>query len=108
MTTVDTLIIGAGQAGPAPTRLLADAGLDHVVLDRGRVGERWRSERWDSLALLTPNWANRPRGDEEPADPDAFQGRAGFVATLERYARSFGSPVRTSTNVCAVERRGRH
>ena len=82
MTTVETLIIGAGQAGLALSRLLAEAGHDHVVLERGRIGERWRSERWDSLALLTPNWANRLPLDDAPDDPDAYLSRAEFVATL--------------------------
>ena len=71
MTNVETLVIGAGQAGLALSRLLAEAGRDHVVLERGRVGERWHSERWDSLALLTPNWANRLPFDDAPAHPDA-------------------------------------
>jgi putative flavoprotein involved in K+ transport len=104
MSAIDTVIIGAGQAGLALSRLLTDAGHDHVVLERGRVGERWRSERWDSLALLTPNWANRLPHDDEPADPDAYASRAEFVATLQRYARSFGAPVRERTTVTAVER----
>ena len=52
--SVDTVVIGAGHAGLAVSRLLTDAGREHVVLDRGRVGERWRTERWDSLHLLTP------------------------------------------------------
>jgi len=104
MTTTDTLIIGAGQAGLAMSRLLTDAGHDHVVVERGAVGERWRSERWDSLALLTPNWANRLPLDEPPGDPDAYQSRAAFVATLERYARSFGAPLVERTTVTAVER----
>jgi putative flavoprotein involved in K+ transport len=104
MPAIDTVIIGAGQAGLALSRLLTDAGHDHVVLERGRVGERWRSERWDSLALLTPNWANRLPGDDEPDDPDAYPSRAEFVARLERYSRSFGAPVREDTTVTAVER----
>jgi putative flavoprotein involved in K+ transport len=104
MTTTDTLIIGAGQAGLAMSRLLTDAGHDHVVVERGAVGERWRSERWDSLALLTPNWANRLPLDEPPGDPDAYQSRAAFVATLERYAHSFGAPLVERTTVTAVER----
>ena len=54
MPTTDTLVIGAGQAGLAMSRCLAERGVDHVVLERGRVAERWRSERWDSLRLLTP------------------------------------------------------
>ena len=106
MSTVDTVIIGAGQAGLALSRLLTEAGHDHVVLERGRVGERWRSERWDSLALLTPNWANRLPYDDEPDDPDAYTSRAEFVATLQRYARSFGAPVHERTTVTAVERAG--
>ena len=104
MTNVETLVIGAGQAGLALSRLLADAGRDHVVLERGGVGERWRSERWDSLALLTPNWANRLPLDEAPAHPDAYMSRAEFAATLDRYARSFGAPLRERTTVTAVER----
>ena len=59
---VETVIIGAGQAGLALSRHLTAAGHEHVVLERGRVGERWRSERWDSLRLLTPNWLNRLPG----------------------------------------------
>jgi len=104
MSAIDTVIIGAGQAGLALSRLLTRSGHDHVVLERGRVGERWRSERWDSLALLTPNWANRLPNDDAPGDAHAYASRADFVATLERYARSFGAPVRERTTVTAVER----
>src|SRR5215218_9623214 len=104
MSAIDTVIIGAGQAGLALSRLLTEARHDHVVLERGRVGERWRSERWDSLALLTPNWANRLPNDDAPGDAHAYASRADFVATLERYARSFGAPVRERTTVTAVER----
>jgi putative flavoprotein involved in K+ transport len=104
MSSIDTVIIGAGQAGLALSRLLTDAGHDHVVLERGRVGERWRSERWESLALLTPNWANRLPRDGEPGDPDAYLSKFEFVDTLERYARSFGAPVRERTTATAVER----
>ena len=62
MPTTDTIVIGAGQAGLAMSRCLTDRGVDHVVLERGRVAERWRSERWDSLRLLTPNWMSRLPG----------------------------------------------
>ena len=62
MHTIDTVVIGAGHAGLAVSRLLTEAGRDHVVLDRGRVGERWRTERWDSLHLLTPSWMTRLPG----------------------------------------------
>src|SRR5947209_15251272 len=100
----DTVIVGAGQAGLALSRLLTARGHDHVLLEGGRVGERWRSERWDSLALLTPSWANRLPGQTAPADPDAFASGPEFVRTLERYADSFGAPVHEGTTVTAVER----
>jgi putative flavoprotein involved in K+ transport len=103
-SSVDTVIVGGGQAGLALSRLLTDARHDHVLLERGRVGERWRKESWDSLALLTPNWANRLPHDDEPADPDGYDSGSGFVARLERYARSFGAPVREHTTVTAVDR----
>ena len=60
--TIDTVVIGAGHAGLAVSRLLTAAGREHVVLDRGRVGERWRTSRWDSLRLLTPTWMTRLPG----------------------------------------------
>jgi putative flavoprotein involved in K+ transport len=106
MSSIDTVIIGAGQAGLALSRLLTDARHDHVVLERGRVGERWRSERWDSLALLTPNWANRLPFDDEPDEPDAYASSSEFVARLQRYSRSFGAPVHEGTTATAVERSG--
>ena len=62
MTDTDTVVVGAGHAGLAVSRLLFTAGRDHVVLERGRIGERWRSERSDSLRLQTPNWMNRLPG----------------------------------------------
>ena len=65
--TIDTVVIGAGHAGLAVSRLLTRAGREHVVLDRGRVGERWRTERWDSLHLLTPTWMNRLPAGAPPA-----------------------------------------
>ena len=97
---VETVIIGAGQAGLALSRLLDAAGHRHVVLERGRVGERWRSERWDSLRLLTPNWLNRLPGATPPAEPDGYLGRLGVIALLEAYAT--GAPVREYTTVLRV------
>ena len=102
---VETVIIGAGQAGLALSRRLAAAGREHVVLERGRVGERWRTERWDSLHLLTPNWLNElPLGPALP-DPDGFLDRRGVICYLEAYAG--GAPVREHTTVRRVERVGR-
>jgi len=97
-----TVIIGAGQAGLALSRVLEDAGHDHVVLERGRVGERWRSERWESLTLLTPNWLNVLPGAGPVPEPDGFADRAGFIAHLETYAAT--APVREHTTVRRVRR----
>ena len=59
MPSIDTVVIGAGHAGLAVSRCLTTAGRDHLVLDRARLAESWRSSRWDSLRLLTPNWMTR-------------------------------------------------
>jgi putative flavoprotein involved in K+ transport len=103
---IETLIIGAGQAGLALSHHLSAAGADHVVLERGRIGERWRSERWPSLHLLTPNWLNRLPGVDPPADPDGFQPVADFADSLGDYARSFDAPVLERCEVWDVARLG--
>ncbi len=104
-TRVETLIIGAGQAGLALSRHLTAAGRDHLVLDRGRVGERWRSERWDSFSLLTPNWlVSLPGLAYDGDDPEGFMGKRAVIDLFERYARSFDAPVRTGVAVHRVRR----
>ena len=97
--TIDTVVIGAGHAGLAVSRLLTESGREHVVLDRGRVGERWRTERWDSLRLLTPTWMNRLPGWQTGGDPDGFLASGQLVRELEQYAASFDAPVVTETRV---------
>ncbi|MFL5885084.1 MAG: flavin-containing monooxygenase [Thermoleophilaceae bacterium] len=98
---VDTVIVGAGHAGLAVSRLLADAGHEHVVLERGCVGESWRSQRWDSFRLNTPHWMSRlPLDEGVHGDPDCFAHRDETVDWLERHA--FGLPVRTGVTVEAV------
>jgi putative flavoprotein involved in K+ transport len=105
MKHTDAIIIGGGQAGLAMSRCLTDYGIDHVVLERGRVAERWRSERWDSLRLLTPNWQSRlPHWHYEGEHPDDFMTMPEYIRHLERYAQSFEAPVQTGTTVRAVER----
>jgi putative flavoprotein involved in K+ transport len=102
---LDVVVIGAGHAGLAASRRLADAGLDHVVLERGEVGESWRTQRWDSFTLNTPNRMNTlPGAAADPVDPDAFEGRDAWVERLDRYVRSHGLPVRTHATVAGVAR----
>lgn len=102
--SVETVVIGGGQAGLALSRSLTDLGREHVVLERGRVAERWRSERWDSFKLLTPNWHTRLPGHRyDGDDPDGFLDRAGVIAMFQRYAESFAAPVRTGVEVESVE-----
>jgi putative flavoprotein involved in K+ transport len=101
MRTTDAIIIGAGQAGLAMSHCLAARGIDHLVLERGRIAERWRSERWDSLRLLTPNWMSRlPGRSYRGDDPDGFMAMPEVV----RYLRDYGAaaPVQTGARVCAL------
>ena len=98
MPTTHTLVIGAGQAGLAVSRSLADADVDHVVLERGRVAERWRSHRWESLRLLTPNWATRlPGWSYQGPDPDGYMTATELAAYLDRLRRLLRRAGRTST-----------
>ncbi len=105
MKHIDTVIIGGGQAGLAMSRCLTEYQIDHIILERGRVGERWRSERWDSLRLLTPNWQSRlPQFHYNGKHPDDFMTMPEFIRHLERYAQSFEAPVQAGTTVQIVER----
>jgi putative flavoprotein involved in K+ transport len=105
--SVETVIVGAGQAGLALSRCLTDLGREHVLLERGRVGERWRSERWDSFRLLTPAWHTRlPGHRHDGRDPDAFLDRTAVVRLFDDYAASFGAPVVHGTTVHAVHPEG--
>jgi putative flavoprotein involved in K+ transport len=105
MSYTDTIIIGGGQAGLAMSRCLTERRIDHLVLERGRVGERWRSERWDSLRLLTPSWFSRlPHWHYTGGDPDGYMTMPEVIDYFEGYARSFRAPIRTGTKVLSVER----
>lgn len=107
MQHTDAIVIGAGQAGLAMSHCLGRRGIDHVVLDRGRIGERWRSERWDSLRLLTPNWMSRlPGRAYRGPDPDLYMTMPEVVRFLEDYARAGSAPVETGVTVRSVERAG--
>jgi putative flavoprotein involved in K+ transport len=107
MHTVETLVVGAGQAGLAVSRCLTEFGADHVVTERGRVAERWRTARWDSLRLLTPNWMSRlPFWAYTGTDPDGYMPAPELVRYLEGYADSFTAPVQENTTVELVEATG--
>ena len=98
-----TVIIGAGHAGLAMSRCLAERYIDHVVLERGEVANSWKTERWDSLRLLTPNWQSRlPGYSYEGDDPDGFRTMPETIAYIERYADEISAPVHTQTEVRLV------
>jgi putative flavoprotein involved in K+ transport len=100
-----TIVIGAGQAGLAMSWWLAEHSIDHVVLERGELANSWRTERWDSLRLLTPNWQSRlPGYSYQGNDPDGFRTMPETIQFIEGYARSISAPVCTHTKVTAVRR----
>jgi putative flavoprotein involved in K+ transport len=100
------VVIGAGQAGLAMSWCLAARSIDHVVLERGEVANTWRTERWDSLTLLTPNWQSRlPGFGYEGDDPDGFRTMPETIAFLERYAKRVSPPLQTHCPVTAVRRK---
>ena len=102
-----TLVIGGGQAGLAASRCLSDRGCDHLVLERGRIAERWHSERWDSLRLLTPNWMTRVPGHAYGGDdPDGFMSAREVAGFFAGYAASFRAPVLEHVNVQRVAHDG--
>jgi putative flavoprotein involved in K+ transport len=100
---VDAVIVGAGQAGLSLSHELAAAGVDHVVLERGRVGETWRG-RWDSFCLVIPNWTVQlPGGRYRGDDADGFMPKSEIVGHLVAYAEGFRAPVREGVTVTSLE-----
>jgi putative flavoprotein involved in K+ transport len=98
-----TIIIGAGQSGLAMSRHLTARSIDHVVLERGEVANSWRTERWDSLRLLTPNWQSRLPGYAYTGDdPDGFMTMPEVVHFLQRYAELSRAPIVTGARVTRV------
>src|SRR6185295_9239774 len=99
----ETVIVGGGHAGLALSYHLSRVGRPHVILERGRVAERWRSERWDSLMFQFPNWSLRLPGHEYRGDrPDGFATREEVIAFIERYRELVDAPVRTGVRVDRV------
>jgi len=100
-----TVVVGAGQGGLAMSRCLTERSIDHVVLERGEVSNSWRTERWDSLRMLTPNWQTRLPGlAYDGADPDGYMTADEVVDFLDRYAKDISAPVQTGTTVTSVRR----
>jgi putative flavoprotein involved in K+ transport len=102
---IDTLIIGAGQAGVAMSEHLSNLDVPHLVLERNRVAEAWRTGRWDSLVANGPAWHDRFPGLEfDDVDADAFAPKDRVAAYFETYAKKFNAPIRTGVEVHKVQR----
>jgi len=103
LSDTKVVVVGAGQAGLAVSRELVGAGVDHVVLERQKLGQSWRS-RWDSFCLVTPNWTmSLPGFPYDGNDPEGFVLRDEIVRHLERFADSFRAPVREGLEVRSLE-----
>ena len=100
-----TVVIGAGHSGLAMSRCLSERSIDHVVLERSDVANSWKTERWDSLRLLTPNWQCRlPGYSYGGGDPDGFMTMPEVVDFITEYARLIAAPVQSGTPVSSVRR----
>ena len=103
---VETLIIGGGQAGLVMSHRLKQRGVSHVVLERRRVAERWRSERWDGLKFQFPNWSVRlPDFPFPHTDPDAFATTDEIIKFIDAYAAFVAPPIRCGVEVARLRRR---
>jgi putative flavoprotein involved in K+ transport len=101
------IVIGGGQAGLSMSWHLTQAGIDHLVLERERVGFAWRSQRWDSFCLVTPNWQCKLPGFAYAGpEPDGFMVKDDIVRYIEDYVASFQPPVREGVAVTRLSRRG--
>ncbi|MDF3061169.1 MAG: FAD-dependent oxidoreductase [Microvirga sp.] len=105
LETIDTLVVGAGQAGVAMSEHLSTCGVPHLVLERHRIAERWRSERWDSLVANGPAWHDRFPGMEFPdTNPDAFVHKEKVADYFVAYANEISAPLRCGVEVKEVHR----
>lgn len=103
-TVIDTLVVGAGQAGVAMSEHLSSQGVPHLVLERSRIAEAWRTGRWDSLVANGPAWHDRFPGREFDMPPDAFAQKDEVAAYFEAYARQIDAPIQTGVEVKRVTR----
>ena len=105
MRHISTLIVGAGQCGLAMSHALGQYGVDHLILERGQVANSWRTERWNSLTLLTPNWANSfPGFQKNGLDADGFLKASEFADRLDIAATNNKAPIQTETSVEHITR----
>jgi putative flavoprotein involved in K+ transport len=99
------IVVGGGQAGLSVSYCLKEAAIEHVVFERSRIGSSWRTQRWDSFCLVTPNWqCQLPGYPYVGPEPDGFMNTAEIIQYLEGYVRSFLPPVREGVHVLSVER----
>jgi putative flavoprotein involved in K+ transport len=104
---VDTIIVGAGYAGLSASYYLKQLGVEHLVFERGKVGESWRSQRWESFKLNTPNKINSLPGNHYPGnDPGAFYSVSELIPFLENYITTYDLPVFENSTVLSVEKPG--
>jgi len=104
-TEIDTLVIGAGQAGVAMSEHLSRLDVPHLVLEKNRIAEAWRSGRWDSLVANGPAWHDRFPGMAFPdCAPDSFVAKDNVADYFAAYAEKFHAPIRTGVEVLRVER----
>lgn len=104
--SIDTLVIGGGQAGISTSEHLSRNGVAHLVVERARIAERWRMERWDSLVANGPAWHDRLPGLTFPnSHPDGFASKDEIVSYFEAYAQKIAAPIRTGVNIRRLSRR---
>ena len=104
MERPDVLVVGGGSAGLSVSHELGSRGVEHLVLERGRIGQAWR-DRWDSFCLVTPNWSVRlPGGEYAGPDPDGYMPRDTIAQFLDDYAGAFGPPIREGVEVETIVR----
>ncbi len=106
-THYPVIVIGGGQAGLSISYCLKERGLDHLIFEKHRIAHSWRTKRWDTFCLVTPNWQCTLPGFPYPGhDPQGFMQKDDIVAYVENYARSFDAPVREGvevTGLCKID-----
>jgi putative flavoprotein involved in K+ transport len=102
-THYSVIIVGGGQAGLSMSYCLKERGVDHIIFEKNKIGYAWRTKRWDSFCLVTPNWQCRLPGFPYPgSDPQGFMQKDEIVQYIEAYAASFDPPIREGVEVLRV------